>query len=166
MLPHIGIVALAALVPMIMGFIYYNPKVVGTAWMKASGVTEDKMKGANMPVIFVLSYLFGFMLALLLFSTVVHQAGLFSLFAGEEGFGVEGTATMNELNGLMDVLGDRFRTFGHGAFHGTVVGVFIALPILGRNALFERKGGKYILINVAYWTITLALMGGVLCQWA
>ena len=166
MLPNIGVVALAALIPMIMGFIYYNPKVVGTAWMKASGVTDEKMKGANMPIIFGLSFLFSFMLAFVMFSLVVHQSSLYSLFFGQEGLGVEGSVTMNEINGLMDLYGDRFRTFKHGAFHGTVLGIFVALPILGTNALFERKSGKYILINVAYWTITIALMGGVLCQWA
>jgi hypothetical protein len=90
---------------------------------------------------------------------------LYSLFAGEEGFLKEGSETMMQLNGIMEVVGDRFRTFGHGALHGTIVGVFVALPILGTNALFERRGGKYILINVAYWTITIALMGGVMCQW-
>ena len=25
---------------------------------------------------------------------------------------------------------------------------------------------KYVLINVGYWTVTLALMGGILCQTA
>jgi hypothetical protein len=38
------------------------------------------------------------------------------------------------------------------------------LPILATNALFERKGFKYIAINAAYWIITLAVMGGIICQ--
>ena len=51
---HINFIAVlvAAIVPMIMGFIWYNPKTLGTAWMKAAEVTEEKMKGANMAVIF------------------------------------------------------------------------------------------------------------------
>jgi hypothetical protein len=166
MMPNIGVVALAALIPMIIGFIYYNPKVVGKAWMNASGMTDEKIKGGNMPVILIVSLLLSFMLAMFLFSMVVHQSGLFSLFAGEQGFGVEGSETMNDLNALMDRYGNRFRTFGHGAFHGTLAGLFVILPVLGTNALFERKGFKYIMINVVYWTITLALMGGILCQWA
>ena len=43
--------------------------------------------------------------------------------------------------------GDAFRTFKHGALHGTIAGIFIALPIIGTNALFERKSAKYIFIN-------------------
>lgn len=165
MFPHIGIVALTALIPLAVGFVWYNRKVFGNAWMRASNTSEDSAQGANMPLIFGLTYLFAFMISLILFSIVVHQSGLYSLFAGEEGFGIEGTATMNELNNLMGNLGDRFRTFGHGAFHGTITGIFIALPILGTNALFERKGFKYIAINTGYWALSLALMGGVLCRW-
>ncbi len=38
MFPNIGIVALSALVPLLIGFIYYHPKVVDTAWMKVTGM--------------------------------------------------------------------------------------------------------------------------------
>jgi hypothetical protein len=166
MIPNFGIIALAALVPLVIGFIYYNPKVVGTAWMKASGVTKEKMEGANMGVIFGVSLLVSFMISFVMFHLVVHQSALHSLFFNEPGFQVEGSDTMNELGALMDLYGDRFRTFKHGSFHGTIVGIFIIFPIILTNALFERKSFKYALINSGYWIITLALMGGVICQWA
>ena len=65
----------------------------------------------------------------------------------------------------MEVNGDKFRTFKHGALHGSMVGIFIALPILVTNGLFETKSWKYGLINAFYWIITLGIMGGILCQW-
>lgn len=37
----------AAISTLVVGFIWYNPKVFGTIWMKESGMTEEKMKGAN-----------------------------------------------------------------------------------------------------------------------
>ena len=40
-----------------------------------------------------------------------------------------------------------------------------SFPILAINAMFERKTVKYIAINTGYWVVTLALMGGILCQW-
>ena len=166
MIPNIGVIALAALVPMIMGFIYYNPKVVGTAWMKASGVTEEKMKGANMGVIFGVSLLLSFLLAFLVFPMVVHQSAMYSLMANEPGFGVEGSDTMNALNELMAQYGSNFRTFKHGAFHGVIIGLFVVFPIMGTNNLFERRPFKLTMINTGYWTITIALMGGIVCQWA
>jgi len=166
MIPSIGVIALAALVPMVMGFIYYNPKTIGTAWMKASGMTEEKMKGANMPAIFGVSLLLSFLLAFIVFPMVVHQSALYSLMAGDAGFGVEGSDTTLALNELMELYGDRFRTFKHGAFHGVIVGIFLVFPILGINDLFERRPLKLTLINASYWTISIALMGGVICQWA
>ena len=33
------------------------------------------------------------------------------------------------------------------------------------NALFEMKSAKYVLINVGYWILTFALMGGLLNAW-
>jgi hypothetical protein len=49
--------------------------------------------------------------------------------------------------------------------HGAIGALFFVLPVLGINALFERKGWKYILINVGYWVLTLAIMGAILCGW-
>jgi hypothetical protein len=65
----------------------------------------------------------------------------------------------------MGKYGDNFRTFKHGAFHGAINGLFVAVPILGVNALFEQKSFKYIAVNGLYWIITLSLMGGVICGW-
>ena len=48
----IYMIFVAALIPLAIGFIWYNQKVFGTAWMKEAGVTEEKMNNANMPLIF------------------------------------------------------------------------------------------------------------------
>ena len=63
----------------------------------------------------------------------------------------------------MDQYGQNFRTFKHGAFHGTLSGIFYAFPIIAINALFERRSWKYIWIHTGYWILTLALMGGTVC---
>ncbi len=55
-------VLVAAIVPLIVGFIWYNPKVFGTAWMRSIGVNNpDEMKaGPNMALVFGLSLLFSY----------------------------------------------------------------------------------------------------------
>ena len=165
MFPHIGIVALAALVPMFIGFLYYHPKLVGTAWMKASGVTEEKQKDANMPLMLGLSLLLSLFLGMGIWPLVVHQTGLASLFASDPGFIANDPSSIPVLSDMMELVQDRFRTFGHGALHGVMAGIVIVLPVMGTNNLFERKPFKLTLINTGYWAITLALMGGILCQW-
>ena len=65
----------------------------------------------------------------------------------------------------MGKYGQNFRSFKHGALHGTISGIFFALPLIAINALFERKSGRYIAIHAGYWIVTLALMGAVVCGW-
>lgn len=160
------ITAVAALIPMVLGFIWYNPKVFGTAWMNACGFTAEDLKGGNMALIFILSYVFSFFLAFILNTFVIHQFGFFSTLMNDPDLLKEGTETYQYAQEYMAKYGNNFRTFGHGALHGTMVGLMVALPILATNALFERKGFKYIAINVGYWIVCLALMGGVICQFA
>ena len=45
-------ILVAAVVPMVLGFLWYNPALFGNAWMRESGMTEEKMKSGNMGVIF------------------------------------------------------------------------------------------------------------------
>ncbi|WP_378172348.1 DUF1761 domain-containing protein [Aquimarina sp. SS2-1] len=160
------IMAIAALIPMVLGFVWYNPKVFGTAWMNACGFTTEDLKGGNMAVIFIVSYIFSLMLASMLNTVVIHQFGFFQTLMSEPDLMTEGTEIYQYAQDFMSKYGTNFRTFKHGALHGTMTGLFFALPVLGINALFERKGFKYIAVNVGYWTVCLALMGGVICQFA
>lgn len=148
----------AAASALVVGFIWYNPKVFGTAWMKAADMNEEKIKGGNMAKIFILALFFAFLLALSIMPMVIHQMGAFSLAQGELG-------VQPSYDAFIADYANEFRTFKHGAFHGVLAGVFVALPILGTNALFERKGAKYILINAGYWTVTMGIMGAIICGW-
>ncbi len=158
MQPHFWIIFLAGLIPLITGFIWYHPKVFGNAWMKSVGFTEESMKGANMLLIFGLTYLFGCILASALMTIVIHQFGFNSVMQGDN---TQETATY--MKNFYDTYGSRFRTFKHGTLHGTISGLFIAMPVIGIISLFERRGFKYVAIHTGYWMLTLALMGGVLC---
>ena len=151
----------AALVPLVVGFVWYHAKTFGNAWMQTAGVTQDQIGKGNMPLIFGLTFLFSLMLAFMLHSMVIHQYAIYSLVADMTPEQAEPLVT--DFNNKFGTL---YRTFGHGAFHGVIIGLFFVLPVLGINALFERKGFKYIAINVGFWIVSLALMGGIVCQWA
>lgn len=56
-------IAVAALVPMVLGFIWYSKPLFGKPWQKAARLTDEDVKGGNMPVIFGLAYLMAFTLA-------------------------------------------------------------------------------------------------------
>jgi hypothetical protein len=161
-------VSVAALVPIIMGFIWYNPKTLGTAWMKAADMTEEKMKGANMAVVFGLSFVFSFLIALTMNFITIHQFGAQSSMmdmANPNALKDVTTGAGLDFANYMAKYGNNFRTFKHGAFHGFISGFLMILPVIGTNALFERKGFKYIAINVGFWIINFTIMGGIICAW-
>lgn len=151
----------AGLIPLIVGSLYYSPMVAGNAWMKANKFTEESMKGANMAMIMGLSYLFSCFIAFIMAGAVIHQGGAFGMMYPE--VMESGSETQKHFNQLMEMYGDNSRDFKHGLIHGIITSLFFVTPIIAINALFERRGWKYILIHTGYWLITLALMGGLLC---
>lgn len=156
----------AAFIPMIMGFLWYGPMLFQKAWMKEMNFTQKDIEGGNMLLIFGLSFVFSFMIAFFMQFLVIHQFGVFQTLAGEPEFLNGSGGAHAYFQEFIANFGDRFRTFKHGALHGVITGLFFVLPIIGTKGLFERKSFKYIFINVGYWTVTLALMGGIVCQWA
>jgi len=149
----------AAASTLVVGFIWYHPKVFGNAWMKASGVTEEQAKSGNMALIFGLALAFAFLLSFQIQMLAVHQWGALSLVGGDADLALPSYAA------FMTDYSDAFRTFKHGTLHGFLAGNFIAFPIIGTNALFERKNAKYIFINSGFWTVCMVIMGGIICAW-
>ncbi len=158
-------VIVAALVPTIVGFLWYGPMAFQNAWMKAAGIKEEDMQGANMGLIFGIAILLSLFLAMGVMPMVIHQMHIYSIFISDPAATDASTELGAYVADFMAKYGGNFRTFQHGGFHGLMAGIFIVLPILGTNALFERKGWRYILINVGYWTVTLAIMGAIICGW-
>jgi hypothetical protein len=147
----------ATFVTLVVGAVWYNPKVFGTIWMKETGMTEEKAKQSNMVKVFALTLLYSFMFAFIFPSLVIHQMGVLGVFDGN----VENPSYID----FMKAHGDVYRTFKHGALHGFISGLFIALPITAINALFEQKSWRYILINAGYWIVSMMIMGAIICGW-
>lgn len=152
----------AALVTLVVGFIWYHPKVFGTIWMKEAGLTPEALEKGNMLKIFGLTYVFSLMITMMLMSLTIHQSGALGMIGGPPMI----ESAKPSFAAFMADYGTAFRTFKHGALHGFMTGLFFALPIVGINSLFERKSWKYIFINAGYWVLTLALMGGIICGFA
>lgn len=155
---------LAALVPLVIGFVWYGP-LFGNAWMKEMGFTKESLAGQNMILTFVLSYVFSVLVAFFLNFLVIHQGGVFSTLLESGSSELQGE-TLVYFEDFMAKYGNNYRTFKHGALHGTMAGIVFVLPILSIIAMFERKGVKYVAINAGYWVVTLAIMGGIICKWA
>jgi len=139
---------LTAFIPLIIGFVYYHDKAFGSAWKKVNGFSDSDLEGANMGVILGSTYFLGILLSVTVSGFAIHQTAV----------------SEQQFLDLMANFGNHHRSFGHGAVHGGIMAVFFVLPLIAINALFERRGWKYVFIHLGYWFICLLLMAGVLCQ--
>jgi hypothetical protein len=153
---------LAGIVTLVTGFIWYNPKVFGTIWMKENNLTQEELRTGNMLKIFGFTYIFSLMITVVLMGLTIHQSGAVGMVGGPPML----ESAKPSFAAFMADYGTAYRTFKHGALHGFMSGLFFAFPIIGINALFERKSWKYIFIHAGYWMLTLTLMGGIICAFA
>ncbi|MDI1257246.1 MAG: DUF1761 domain-containing protein [Flavobacterium sp.] len=150
----------ATLSSLVTGFLWYNPKVFGTIWMREAGITEEAAKSNNnMVKIFGMTLLYAFFISFTLQFMVIHQWG--ALSATKDIAGVDPSVLQNYLTAY----GDTYRTVKHGMLHGFMTGLFLALPVLGTSAIYEKRSFKYVLVTGGYWVLTCMIMGGIICGW-
>ncbi len=154
-------VLVAALSSFIVGAIWYNPKVFGTIWMNETGMTEEKAQKGNMVKIFGLTFFYSIMLAFIMPTIVIHQMGALGMIGGPNMI----DAAQPSYAAFLADYGDAFRTFRHGAIHGSMLGIFVALPIIAINGLFDQKSWKYIAVTAGYWIVVMTIMGAIICGW-
>lgn len=167
-LPNLNfpLAAATALIPLILGFIWYNPKVFGTVWLREAGLTEETAKAKfNMPLVFGLSYVLSFFLAVFLHFWTIHQFAFISLLEPARNY-TNPAGFEDAIKAAANISAPKFRSWSHGMAHGIVLGITFLLPVIATNGLFERKSWRYILINWGYWTLCVTLMGMVICQFA
>ncbi|PCJ64111.1 MAG: hypothetical protein COA58_14085 [Bacteroidetes bacterium] len=161
MTPNFTILALCSFIPFLVATIWYHSSLFGgDTWNKLVGLTDQQSKTKIKPVKLIISILLNFIIALGLAQITLHQMGVFSLVGGNAEALKIGTGAA-----FLAEYGKNHLDFGHGFFHGILAAILFVLPVLGYATIFERKSAKYLLVNFGFWTISLALMGGVIAAW-
>lgn len=157
------IVLATGIIPNILGFVWYGP-LFGKLWIAEAGVNPQP-ENVNMVKMVSLTLLFGVMLAVGLTPIVIHQMGVQSVLMSPDFFTPD-SEVAKYFSDFMTKYGDNYRTFKHGALHGGIAGIFLLLPVMGCNAMYENKSLKYVLLNAGFWTVCAILMGGIICAFA
>ena len=76
-------ILVSAFATLVVGFIWYNPKVLGTIWMKEAGLKQEDMKEFNMFKIFGFSIIYAFLISFILQMLVIHQFGALGMVGGD-----------------------------------------------------------------------------------
>lgn len=89
--------------------------------MQEAGLTDAQMKGA-MAGVFVFTVILSFLMGFFLQYVTIHQFGAVGMIGGDE---------MNanpSYHAFMKDYGTAYRSFGHGALHSLMAGVFFVFP--------------------------------------
>ena len=120
---------------MIIGFLWYSPALFGNAWMKAGNMNMKDMDKAKKKGMGKL-YFLAFIGALLMAFVLAYFVRYLTVY-----------------------------TFFEGMEVGEYIWLGFIVPVLLGSILWEGKSVKYYLINVLYWLVNLAVMGGILAIW-
>ncbi len=138
-------ILVAALVPMVLGAIYYGP-LMEKHWLDSmGGKTKEDMVPDNMPLTYGLALLMAVIISFFLnaITELTHKG----------------------VNDAGELIYASHHTFGHGALHGAMTALTIAAPVIVSLGLFQKSSGKNILINVVFWVVCFAIMGGITDAW-
>jgi hypothetical protein len=139
-------IVVAALIPMIMGFLYYHPKVMGSTWISANGFDRASMKPPK-PALYLLALLCSFLLAFFMWGWVTGAGGI------------------DQMQVKDPVDGHSYVTFQHGLAHGLIFSITVLMPIFITMKIFEARTWKWAFVNIGYWALTIMLMCGILSAW-
>jgi len=146
LLPEINIlpIIVAALIPNIIGAIYYGP-LFGKSWLSSMGKTADDMKGRNEALIYGSALLLSIIIAF--FLNWILQMG------------------HKDVNEAGELFFASHKTFQHGALHGMMLCFAFVMPVIVSLGLFQKTAAKNILLNVGFWFLCFAIMGGIIDVW-
>jgi hypothetical protein len=95
---------------------------------------------------------------------VIHQFHFKSMFLDEVGFNESQGSAFKAFEYIMDSYGDKFRTYGHGLFHGLLNAIFIVLPILFLFKIEFNFTKKALLYYWLYFALTMMIVGSIICH--
>lgn len=152
----------AAFIPLIIGSIWYHPKMMGKISSKSKGPSVSNKSSIGQLAKILLGYVIGVLIAYTLMGITVHQLGVMQTLLDQPGFSDQQGQGYLFFQNFMAEYGNSYRNLFHGLFHGAVSACSFALPVIGSIALYEEKGWKFVMVHFGYWLICLSMMSGLI----
>jgi Protein of unknown function (DUF1761) len=152
-------IVVAALSTLAVGTVWYSDAVFGKIWMREAGMNKEDLEKGNMVKIIGLTFLFSILFAMMVPTLTIHQMGAAQLMGGDA------TKALPSYAPFISDYADAHRSIKHGALHGLLAGLFLLVPVIAINSIFERKSWKYIAIHSGYWIVVTTIMGMIVCAW-
>jgi len=104
--------------------------------MKIAGVSEEKINKSNMGLIFILSVFLSILIGMFLQMVTIHQFGALGMIGGNE------TLAKTSYTAFMNEYRMAYRSFGHGALHSFMTGIFFVFPLFGVMLRLKENRGN------------------------
>ncbi len=135
--PNLFAVIVAAIIPMIIGALWYSPVMFAKKWMALIGKTEEEIKKSMNPMkMYGLSFIAYLVMAYVLAHIVIYSTA----YTGSSGFGA-------------------------GMQAGFWIWLGFVLTTNSSTVLFESRPSGLYWMNVFYYLVCILLMGGLLAVW-
>lgn len=151
--------ALIAFVPLILGFVWYQPKMPWIRWIG----DRDPLR-IQRPSFIKLLLLYGLSAALVFvyMNLIIYQIGFYELFFTDVMRGDQESKRIAEE--FLAVYGHKHRHLGHGLFHGLIDAFALALPFIAFYSVVEKTDRKRTMVHFGFWAICSTLIGGLVAQ--
>jgi len=151
------VVALISLLPIIIGYFWYNPK-----WrLFKSAVHHTDFSNISITKLIIL-YILSVTIVYGYMNLIIHQMGFYELFFTDIMMGSEEAKQITQ--DFLSKYGNKHRHFGHGIFHGAINAFVFALPFIGSYAIINNKNKSFVLYHFGYWFITSLIIGGLISE--
>ncbi len=162
MTPNIVIILLSSLIPCILGFIWFHPRLFGgETWNRLACIGPEQLAKPDGAQQIILSMVLNVFIAFGVYMVTVHQTHVLALTGADMDAMSSGTGLA-----FITEYGSNFRTLGHGLLHGAgMCTLLFAVPLLGYVTIFEKKSLKYMIVYTAYWALCLGAMGADISRW-
>ena len=141
---HINWAAMAAafVAQMVIGYAWFHPSLMGTMWAKANGKSIDELKPKNPGMVYGFTALYTVFFTFFLMTNVT-------------------------LGAEQDVApdGHSFHTFQHGIAHAVMLTLLVILPVIGTPALHTGRTKNWMVVQMGYWFVRVAVAAGILSLW-
>jgi hypothetical protein len=146
-----------SIIPLAVGLLYYHQAVLG----KVAARYSPAIGQGFTPKIYAYFLLLGVFLSVFLLPVVFHIMHVYSLI-GQPGGGPPPEDSVIYLDSMayLEKYGGNFLTFKHGMFHGILTALFGIWPVLAISGFLEKRQWQYTAVQLGYWVIVFALMGG------
>jgi cobalamin biosynthesis protein CobD/CbiB len=129
--------AVAVIAQMVIGYLWFHPKVMGNKWAEANNSSIEAMKPKNSGLVYGLTLLFTLLCTMFILLNVT-------------GFGQE------------DI---QFHTIKHGVLHSIMFFVMVLIPVLATPALHEGRSANWYIVQLSYWLVRCTVAFAILSAW-